>query len=282
MTVHHLRPQFTDNIIKTLQQGTSVNLIAPSGQGRKRLLEDIKKMRLENTQIFFVNMKNYKENYQGFLKECWQQFGKKGELPTDLGQLMTLLEETNKKFILLLYHFDDLLNNARIDPKFDVFFFDQLNSLKDQENLSLLCVTKHPHDQSIIFIHQKIHSHSWLDLEKKRVPKLTYDEILYELKTRNLSLSQDELSEIAWFVHRNNKPYWVLNYFADKLKHRDNEEIELEHRLKKWYRQFKKEDFIWTTREVLSSKEQLKISFKLLLNSILHFIKNSFSTKKPF
>jgi hypothetical protein len=274
---HYLRPQFTDNIIKTLQLGTSINLIASSGQGRKRLLEDLNKMRLENMQILFVDMRNYKENYQGFLKECWQQFGKKGELPTDFPELMTLLFEANKHFVFLFYHFDDLLNNARIDPKFDVHFFNHLNSIKDQENVSLLCVTNCPHDQSIIFINQKIHCYSWLNLEKKRLPKLTYDEIQYELKNRHLPLSMDELSEVAWFVYRNNKPYWILNYFADKLKYRDNEEIELELRLKKWYKQFKKDDFIWTTREVLHSKEPFKMSFKFFLDSTVDFIKNGFS-----
>ena len=39
--LHCLRPIFTQNLINTLQQGTSVNLIAPAGQGRRRLLEEI-------------------------------------------------------------------------------------------------------------------------------------------------------------------------------------------------------------------------------------------------
>ena len=123
----YLRPQFTTNLIKTLQQGTSINLIAPPGQGRRRLLEELKNTRLDNTQILLVNMKSYKDNYAEFLRECWQQLGKKGESPSDLAHLIKLLEETKKKYILLFYHFDDLLNNARLDPKFNLKFFNNLN-----------------------------------------------------------------------------------------------------------------------------------------------------------
>jgi hypothetical protein len=286
---HYLRPQFTTNLIKTLQQGTSVNLVAPTGQGRKRLLEEIANTRLDNTQILLVDMENYKENYAGFLCECWQQLGKKGEFPTDLTHLMTLLEETRKKYILLLYHFDYLLNNARLDPKFNVTFFNNLNAIQAQKNISLLCVTKRPHDQDIIFVEDKSPCNSWLNLEKKRLPKLNYDEIQYELKTRNLSLSLDELSAIAWFVSRNDKPYFVLDYFTDKLKNRDDDELELARRLRKWDKQFKKEGFILTTRHMFQSKKEIKTwffvtktgrIFPLLLGYIVDFINNHFLSLK--
>jgi hypothetical protein len=40
---HCLRPLFTENLLKDLQAGISLNLVGDPGQGRWRLLEDLQK-----------------------------------------------------------------------------------------------------------------------------------------------------------------------------------------------------------------------------------------------
>ncbi|HAI68908.1 MAG TPA: hypothetical protein DCM38_05650 [Gammaproteobacteria bacterium] len=235
--LHCLRPIFTQNLINTLQQGRSVNLIAPAGQGRRRLLEDIKSSP-KNARIPFLDMKSYTDNYDGFIQALWQQLDEKGEQPTDFGKLITTLESRRKKIIILLHHFDELLDNSSLDKRFDVNFFNQLNSIQTQDNVSLLCLTSEPHDQSFIFIKGKQSRFSWLDLEKKRLPKLSYEEICLELKSRELPISSEELSLVAWAVPRHEKPYLLLKSFADKIKNQENNDLELSSQLKIWREQF--------------------------------------------
>lgn len=237
-----LRPIFTQNLIQTLQDGHSINLIAQDGQGRRRLLEDIRNTRLTETKVILIDMNLYKECYDSFIQILWQQLQQTGEEPTDLGQIIAQLNDKNdENVIIILHHFDDLLDNLRIDNRFNIAFFDELNRLGNLPKCSLLCVTSHPHDHSMVFINKKPYRRSWLELEKKRLPKLTYEEIQFELKFRHFPLTIDDLSQVAWAVHNHAKPYSLLNYFADKIEAQENQTIDIQSQLKMWTEQFKKE-----------------------------------------
>jgi archaellum biogenesis ATPase FlaH len=240
---NYLRPIFTENLLKTLQKGNSINLIATDGQGRRRLLEDIRKSNLKNTKIFFVDMNEYRENYQGFVASLWLQVDEKEKEPfTDLERIFELLEQKEYRVIIILHHFDELLDNSLIDKLFAINFFNQLNALCQRKQISLLCVTSQPHDQSLVFINEKPICYSWLELEKKRLPKLTHDEIKFELKCRKLPLSNSELSEVTWAIHGHEKPYRLLNFFAGKIANQENTELTLPTRLKIWSEQFNEDD----------------------------------------
>jgi hypothetical protein len=211
-----LRPVFTTNLIQTLQYGISVNLIAQDGQGRRRLLEDIKLAGLKNTQVIMLNMTDYLNNYTHFIETFWKKLAIRGIIPKTLDDLITKAENNiNHKIILILHHFDELLNNSNID--FGTKFFDQLNNIKNYKKMVLLCVTTEAHDQSVICIENKVNRYSWLDLDKKRLPKLTYDEIMVELKYRVLSLSTEEISQLSRITYGHTKPYSLLNYLVNKI-----------------------------------------------------------------
>ncbi len=211
-----LRPIFTTNIIQTLRRGISVNLISQDGQGRKRLLEDIKLANLKNTEVIILNMTDFRNNYNIFIETIWQNFTIRGVIPKTLDELIIKLKNAiDNNIILILHHFDELLNNSNID--FDVKFFDQLDNIKNHEKISLLCVTTEPHDQSVICIANKVNRYSWLELEKKRLPKLTYDEIIFELKYRDLPLSAEEISQLSRVTYSHVKPYSLLNYLVKKI-----------------------------------------------------------------
>ncbi|MDM8564938.1 hypothetical protein QUF74_04730 [Candidatus Halobeggiatoa sp. HSG11] len=211
-----LRPLFTTNIIKTLQRGISVNLIAQDGQGRRRLLEDIKYAGLKNTRVVILNMTNYRETYEKFIEILWNNCAIHGVIPKTLGELLKEVENTiDYNIVLILHHFDELLNNLNTD--FNADFFDQLNDIKNYKKISLLCVTTESHDQSVVCAKNQVNRYSWLDLDKKRLPKLTYDEIMVELKYRDLPLSAEEISQVSRMTSSHVKPYSLLNFFVNKI-----------------------------------------------------------------
>lgn len=236
-----LRPLFTNELIQMLQNGISVNLIAQDGQGRRRLLKDIKNTRLRNTKILLVDMNTYKENYDDFIQILVQQLNEKNKELCDLEQLIFQMEKNKDNIIIILHHFDDLLDNVQIDQKFNLAFFKQLNTLISDTSISLLCVTSQAHDQCVVFIEGKRHRISWLCLEKRRLPKLTYDEIQLDLKSR-LSLSQYELSQLTWAIHNHPKPYSLLNFFATKIADKENTDIDIAQRIKIWGEQFTEQE----------------------------------------
>ncbi|MDM8560640.1 hypothetical protein [Candidatus Parabeggiatoa sp. HSG14] len=252
-----LRPSFTNTFIRILQKENSINLVAQDGQGIKRFLEDIKNSKLRNTKVLFVDMKDYTENYEGLIEALWKQFGKRGKSPKEFWELITKFETTGKKIIILMYNFDDLLNNSQTDQKFDVAFFKHLDNLKDKINISLSCVTNQPHDHSPLLIKGKMHGNSWLDLEKIRLPKLTHDEIRFELRGRNLLLSSYELSQVTWALHAHTHPYRLLKFFAEKMARHEDKNLDISLRIEKWVDQFSHENFFDATKKINRFKQFL-------------------------
>jgi hypothetical protein len=115
-----LRPIFTQTLIQRLQQGYSINLIAQDGQGRRRLVQDIQNTRLKE-KVILIDMKPYKECYDLFIQAVSQRLEITGEQPTDFGQLLARLNDDDR-IIMILHHFDELLDNFRIDNKFNIDF----------------------------------------------------------------------------------------------------------------------------------------------------------------
>jgi hypothetical protein len=241
MTDYHincLRPLFTDELLKLLQQGISVNLIAQDGQGRKRLLEDIQTARLKNTKVIVVDIKHHLNSYDDLIQTLWQQLDGTTQAPTTWEELIAAINKKYNRTIIVLYHFDDLLDNLSIDSKFNLNFFNQLDKISHNPHISLLCVTSQAHDQSMVCTEGLKRDYSWLDLEKKRLPKLSYDEIQFELKNRNLSLAVEELSQLTWIIHKHTLPYTLLNFLAAKIAHQEDTELVFSERMEKWTKQF--------------------------------------------
>ncbi len=219
---HCLRPVFTERIIQLLQNGRSINLIGPEGTGRKRLLEDSRKCDLPNAKIILVSLKNYRESYDGLIREIWSQLGKEGEKPSNLSELIERCEGRNEQILLFLHNFDALLGNPHVDPKYDTTFYDTLNYCRNKPNIALVCVTEKPHDQSVVFVNGKPHGSSWLDLEHKPVPALTHEEIVLEVKRQLLPLMREDQLLLIEAIRAHEKPYKLLEYLREKILNRED------------------------------------------------------------
>jgi hypothetical protein len=247
---HNLRPSFTINLINLLQKNTSINLIAPAGYGRKRLLEDIKNSRLSNNaNILLVDMKDYTTDYDGLIQMFCQQLKLRGKKNTDFEALITQLEKKAKPIIFLLYNFDELLNSSQRDRRFNINFFNQLTKITRQSQMLLVCVTSQPYHTYVVWIeNQKLHLD--LKLSKKRLPKLTCDEITVELRSRHVSLAEGERHQIIRTIQNHTECYSLLKFFALKLKKREDKELDISLRIDKWCEQFILEKDIITAKKI--------------------------------
>jgi hypothetical protein len=180
---HCLRAEFTQSIIQSLiNKRLSINLIGEKGTGKLRLLEDIRNCKLPDTVIVFVNLKSYVDNYKGLVREIHSQLGLNKEVPERLDQLFEGLEKQPVRYLVFLDNYDGLLDNPGNDDGYDVNFFDDLNFIKNKDNICLLCTTCQPHNSQPVFINKKSYRNSWLTLEKEMLPPLTRRQILEELE----------------------------------------------------------------------------------------------------
>ena len=180
---HCLRAEFTQSIIQSLiHKRLSINLIGEKGTGKTRLLEDISNCKLPDTVIVFVNLKSYVNNYKGLVREIHSQLGLNKEVPERLDQLFEGLEKQSIRYLVFLDNYDALLDNPGNDGGYDVNFFDDLNFIKNKDNICLLCTTCQPHNSQPVFINKKSYRNSWLTLEKEMLPPLTRNQILEDLE----------------------------------------------------------------------------------------------------
>ncbi|MCV6636104.1 hypothetical protein [Candidatus Albibeggiatoa sp. nov. NOAA] len=229
---HCLHPTKTEQVVKALLENHSVNFIGEDIEGCSRVLEDIQHIALDNVIVVLVNVKSYHQSYQGLIGAIWAGCQQSRELESlDFATLVTALEKLDCRVILLLNYFDALLNTPDLDAKYDMKFFDNLNSLKQQSNISLLCATQKPHNHSWIYINGKIHSKSKLDLEKTYLRKLSLKNMRIEIQRHYPDLSDIELSDFTRTCYEHRDKYCFFQFCLDSLI---DEDVSLTSQLIDW------------------------------------------------
>jgi len=78
-----------------------------------------------------------------------------------------------------------------------------------------------------------------LDLTAKALPRLIFEEIRYEVKSRNLPLTSEELALVTKAIHGQPMSYQWLSAIADNLQNQIEVELPLPKRLEKWQKEFR-------------------------------------------
>lgn len=248
---HCLRPEFTQAIIGQLvSQRASINLIGATGSGKGRLLEDIQKCHLPDVRMVCVDLKTHVMSYNGLLREIHGQLGLDGAVPDRLDRLFEAQKGMGAQPILFcLDNYDALLGNVNKDDKYNVDFFDDLNYLKNQDNVVLLCTTSHPHTTLPVYIAGESYRNSWLTLTPVSLPALTRNQTASELQRRlNPGLAKEltavpaDRERLGKSIYHRSMPCARLYFLVDKLNMQTDEEIKkpFKKRLKQWQKEFKR------------------------------------------
>lgn len=115
-----LRPTFTRHIIQALQNGTAINLVGSDEMGRTRLLEDVVVHKPRGRVVLLVNIRTCVQDYAVFIRALCQQMEFDSEAITTLAAWVQVVEQDERKLILLLNEFDALLDNLELDPAFNM------------------------------------------------------------------------------------------------------------------------------------------------------------------
>jgi len=245
---HCLRIEYTKLILKELtENGNSINLISDAGTGKSRLLKDLESIVYPDLSIVYVNLKDYLWSYKGlnlFIKEKLKVKGNS----KNLSQIFSKICSSNY-CILLIDNYDAILQELKMDIEYDEDFFNDLNVIKNMHHVSILCSTKVPHNNMLVYIGGKnTNRNSWLTLERENLPKLTFKQIEEELRRQIISKElfldlNDARQYLVRSILKSIEPYSLLIFVAKQLNSQTEtcQNTPINRKLKSWTKQYKKQ-----------------------------------------
>lgn len=140
-----LRPAFAKTFLNELLiRRNSLNLTGDTGQGKSRLLEDVKRMETSlGMPVVLLNLKDFRLDYEGFLRSMAMQL----RLPSPYFQrfedLLDALHAALHDNCMILINSLEVLNEYNSnDRRYDAHFVSSLNNLKNQSHIHLACASR--------------------------------------------------------------------------------------------------------------------------------------------
>jgi TIR domain len=139
-----LRPTFTKMVLnELLVRRQSVNLTGGYGQGKTRLLHDLRDMAAtQGLPVALLDLKEHRLRYDQFLRAAQLQL----QLDTDYAHFedlcTALSRQRDRHYLLLIDNLEVLNEYASNDPCYDARFVAGLNMLKNLPNIHLLCASR--------------------------------------------------------------------------------------------------------------------------------------------
>lgn len=268
-----LRPTFTENLLKDLIKGNSINVYGAIGQGQARLLDDLVPLAKENALLVLrVNMKSFARDYHLMISNLNAQlsvlFPDKTISCTNFSEVMKTLDEHAKtdKILLMLENFDAVLDKPN-PPEFADFFND-LNRLRNQQYRLVLALTTKPYNQYRFYVKHLQHV-SPLTLKLAELHRLSLQEIGAELKHRKISLNSQDLNLLKNRIHAHSYSFDFLEYCCGCLNAKTHQNLSFSERLKIWEKDFSKTREKIVRWKIDNSFDRLECFFK----EILHFLR---------
>jgi hypothetical protein len=215
-----LRPTCTRTVLKELLvRRQSVNLTGGDGQGKSRLLQDLKAMAAaQGLRVALLSLKEHRLQYANFLRAAAMQLGLPRTDYTDFADLVSDLSlRRDGAYLLLLDEIEVLNEYSSNDPRYNAQFVASLNLLKNLDHLHLLCASRE-WLKAVVFDGET----SLLTLHPIPLPSLSQQEIQAELHHRlpghALLENPTHLAQAREAVQVAAQPYALLERFISRVQ----------------------------------------------------------------
>lgn len=189
-----LRPAFAKTLLhELLNRRNSINLTGDTGQGKSRMLEDLKHMedRL-GIRIALVNLKDFRRDYEGFLRDMAMQLGLPNiHFQRFEGLLDAIHTQVQVTCLIMVDNLEVLNEYPSNHQRYDDHFVSSLNNLKNKNHIRLACASR-VWLKKVVFQHET----SLLELHQLEMPDLHDKEIEAEIRRRCPALTTAHRAEL--------------------------------------------------------------------------------------
>ncbi|MDQ6956011.1 MAG: hypothetical protein Q9M21_02325 [Mariprofundaceae bacterium] len=199
MNEHCLRVEFTYQLLESLLQGKSINLIAPHGQGRRRTLQDLRSILPEAWRVFQVDMRDVEKRQISLLHALLEQ--RKYENITNIHDFMAEMNKTSTYHLVIIHNLEFLT---------DLSVISCLNDMEKYPYVSLLYVSEKRQQELALLVTDYI------------LPVVTSKQLLAEIRRRDFLLKDKDRVLLVDFLLEQPSPYSLLDthseaWFSDGL-----------------------------------------------------------------
>jgi energy-coupling factor transporter ATP-binding protein EcfA2 len=246
-----LRPNFTKNIHQHyIKKGKSLNIFGARGVGKSRFIEDLELLVDRDTHFITLNMRELRTNYKRFVKRLKDKLGIEGDFDTIELVLAQFAKKEGYK-VLIIDHFEYLFESNH-DKAFNFDFFDQLNSFKNSEDVSLVILSLHNYKHEHFYKDGELTT-SPLDISVEEITPLLQKEIEDELKRK---IEEDLGFELlASMIMGKDYPYHLIDFIAKEINfgHYNSNDF-LERNFDRWDGQLRKNSrviwYLWLWKHI--------------------------------
>ncbi|CAA6817261.1 MAG: Unknown protein [uncultured Sulfurovum sp.] len=263
-----LRPSFTQNIYEHyIVKGNSLNIFGAKGVGKSRFIEDLKLLSDDETHFVVLNMRELRTDYKKFIERLEKKLGIDDGFDT-VEEVLAKFERKKGKKVLVIKHFEYLFENNRND-KFNFDFFEQLNSFKNSEDVSLLIVSTNNYRHEAFYKGGELTT-SPLDVAVEPITSLMQKEIEGELKRRIDKEFGFQL--LAMMIIGKKYPYDLINFIVKEIKFGNYDSSDfLENNFDRWDKKFSRSNdvskylWIWTHIKKINPTNFMNILKEIVL-----------------
>lgn len=206
-----LRPELTTSLAYRLMAGEMITLISPHGQGRRRTLSDLGNRTADSLLTIQLNMQIYQHDFRGFLTDISKQAEHPEMVTSSFSPLLDQLTKAKQNVLIILHNFDELRECSAAISGYNCDFFNDLNSIRQRTNISLLSVCEQHHANYLLQHDGSELSGSSLVSELLQLPALTHQQLLAELVRRTLPVRENDLPELTDWLLKQTAPYSILD-----------------------------------------------------------------------
>jgi len=213
MSQQILRPTFTKNIHQHyIQKGKSLNIFGASGVGKSRFIDDLKLLVDNDIHFVTLNMRELRTDYNKFIKRLEKKLDINDGFDT-IEQVLAKFARKKGKKVLVIDHFEYLFEENH-DQAFNFDFFDQLNSFKNSEDVSLVILSTLNYRHYNFYKNDELTT-SPLDIEVMEITPLMSKEIENELK-KNID-KELGFELLATWIMGKKYPYCFIGFIVREI-----------------------------------------------------------------
>lgn len=259
-----LRPALVREVLKIVNEGGTVNLYGPTGSGKGRFIDDLKRIKPEELKVLPVHYhKNLAQNYDGWI----QQICTIGNIPYSkkiqgITEIVRKVKKPEQPLLVIIHDFHYFYELPQ-EKKYGTFI-DHLNSIKSMADIGMIVLTrKNMRTEPALIGDQSLVSPFYGN--PIALTDLLISEIFEELRTKDeQNYPETTLRQLSGLIAEASPNYQLMVRCLREIQRTRYTSQEIHEKFEEWKTRYHKENRDPLLKKTLKGEQKIVMFEKLL------------------